>query len=61
MSKVKKTLAGAAVIVGVVAVEMVIENLAGFTIPETAFVTCGAMLGIAVYKYIAEKIDVVEE
>lgn len=61
MSKVKKTLAGAAVIVGVVAVEMVIENLAGFTVPQTTFVTCGAMFGIAVYKYIAEKIDAVQK
>lgn len=61
MSKVKKTLAGAAVIAGVVAVEMVVENLTGFTIPQTVFVTCGAMFGIAVYKSIAERIDAVEK
>lgn len=61
MSKVKKTLAGAAVIAGVVAVEMVVENLIGFTIPQTVFVTCGAMFGIAVYKCIAKKIDAVEK
>lgn len=61
MKNVKKVLAGLVVIAGVVAVEILVQNLTGFVIPDTAFATSGAMVGVAVYRYIAEKIDVKEK
>lgn len=61
MKNVKKVLAGLVVIAGVVAVEILVQNLTGFVIPDAAFAMSGAMVGVAVYRYIAEKIDVKEK
>ena len=61
MKNVKKVLAGLVVIAGVVAVEILVQNLTGFVIPDAAFAMSGAMVGVTVYRYIAEKIDVKEK
>ncbi|MBQ2800258.1 MAG: hypothetical protein IJF03_02585 [Lachnospiraceae bacterium] len=61
MKNVKKVLAGVVVIAGVLAVEIIVQNVVSFAIPETAFATSGAMVGIAVYQNIAKKIDAKEK
>lgn len=61
MSKLKKVLVGAAVILGVLVLDIMVQNVTGFIIPETVMAPMGALVGIAVYKGIEIKMDAKQE
>lgn len=61
MSKFKKVLVGVGVVVTILVLNLIVQNLVGFSMPETVEAPMAALIGIAVYQAIEEKMNVKEK
>lgn len=57
MRNVKKILTTAAIIVGVLVMDVIAQNCINFCIPDTILSMCSAMIGIGLYETFLKKIS----